>query len=71
MKPIKCDVSLPEKNHFIPKDLSILPLQPEVLPRQIYKSQFVDAFYKQDHIFGLPKANINFRFMFDGNFTVV
>ncbi len=31
----------------------------------------MDVFYKKDHIFKLPKANINMRLIFDGNFSVI
>jgi len=30
----------------------------------------LDTFFKRDHVFGLPKANINLRLIFAGNFSV-
>ena len=70
LSPKKCDVGLPEKNHFIPKDLSILPLGDKTLPEKFYESKYVEAHYKKDHRFSLPKVTFNMRLFYDGAFTV-
>lgn len=69
LKPLECDVSLPEPNIFLPKQLECLPLAPESLPKSIYTSEFMEGYWKQDHCFKLPKANMDMSFIFDGQNT--
>jgi insulysin len=71
LKELECDVSLPENNVFLPKDLTVLAPEEERLPIQVCKSDFVDAFFKKDHRFGLPKVDVNIRLVFDGSFSAV
>lgn len=66
IQPLPCNVALPGHNLFIPDDLSLLPLGTAKLPRKIYESDYIEAFFKEDHEFNLPKADLNFRFYFDG-----
>jgi hypothetical protein len=47
--PKPCDVTLPEHNFFIPEDLSIFPLGQGKHPRKIHQSDFIEAFFKEDH----------------------
>lgn len=47
--PLPCDVSLPEKNQFIPDDLTLKPLGESHFPRKLYESALVEAFFKEDH----------------------
>jgi secreted Zn-dependent insulinase-like peptidase len=56
IQPLNCNVALPEHNFFIPNDLTVLPLGTQKHPRKIYQSDFIEAFFKEDHEFSLPKA---------------
>jgi hypothetical protein len=49
-------VTLPAHNPFIPNDLTILPLGQAPYPRKIYNTEYIEAFFKEDHEFALPKA---------------
>lgn len=69
IQPLPCNVALPGHNLFIPDDLSLLPLGAAKLPRKVYESEYIEAFFKEDHEFNLPKADLNFRFYFDGQHT--
>jgi secreted Zn-dependent insulinase-like peptidase len=66
VEPKSCAVSLPERNFFIPDDLTVLPLGTQQHPRKIYQSDFVEAFFKEDHEFSLPKAELSIRLYFAG-----
>lgn len=39
--PRKCPVTLPEKNYFIPKDFTVLPMGTEKVPEKLYNSELV------------------------------
>ena len=63
-------MALPPENTFIPDSLDILPLGEEKHPRKLYSSERMEAFFKQDHFFSLPKAELNLRIYFQGTNTV-
>jgi len=67
--PRQCPVTLPARNIFIPNDLSILPLGTDVHPRKLFSSEYIEAFFKMDHEFSLPKAELNIRLYFAGHNT--
>ncbi len=66
LAPLPCNVAFPEHNQFIPEDLSLLPLGTKLFPRKLYESKYIEAFFKEDHEFELPKAQIDLRLYFDG-----
>jgi hypothetical protein len=43
-----------------------LPLGTDVHPLKLFSSQYIEAYYKKDHEFSLPKAEINIRLYFSG-----
>lgn len=65
-----CKVDLPDHNLFIPDDLSLLPLGQNKHPRKLYESKYIEAFFKEDHEFELPKGRIDLRVYFDGQNSV-
>lgn len=72
IEPLPCNFHLPEKNTFIPQDLTILPLGTAEYPSLLKseQTQNIEPFYKKDHRFNLPKAEVNLRFYFDGQSNV-
>ena len=68
--PLPCEVTLPARNPFIPSDLSLRPLGTSKHPRKLYESAFIEAYFKEDHEFDLPKAQIDLRVYFDGQNSV-
>jgi len=42
----------------------------KLYPRKIYDSQFIEAFFKEDHTFELPKGQIDLRLYFSGQNSV-
>lgn len=71
-EPVPCSFHLPEKNIFIPQDLTILPLGTAEFPSLLKSEQTanIEPFYKKDHKFNLPKGEVNLRFYFDGQSNV-
>jgi insulysin len=70
IKSLECKVELPGRNVFIPDDLTVLPLGTQRHPTKLYESPFIEAYFKKDHEFELPKAILDLRIYFDGQNSV-
>ena len=51
-------LKLPEKNIFIPEDISLLPVKTLQVPELLKASDGIEVWYASDESFGTPKANL-------------
>ncbi|KAI8912435.1 Metalloenzyme, LuxS/M16 peptidase-like protein [Gorgonomyces haynaldii] len=49
---------LPERNQFIPDSFDLLPIESDGAPQIVLESPLMRLWYKQDHLFKIPKAAI-------------